>query len=148
LVASFSDESVKVATPALRCDEHALTNLKKDRSEGRVGGTTVVFNHYGDALYFSKEVLPYIPENATFDGDIPVFHHVGVYAYRKSALEVYGEIRQGTAEKLEGLEQLRFLEAGVPIRCVKVSGTFRFWELNNPTDVPIIESCLAELGIE
>ena len=123
-------------------------NLREDRSQGRVGGTTVVFDRNDNAMYFSKEVIPYTPADAPMPEGVPVFHHVGVYAYRRSALETYGEISQGITEKYEGLEQLRFLEAGVPVRCVKVSGNFQFWELNNPSDVPIIEECLQELGLE
>ncbi|MEN8896655.1 MAG: 3-deoxy-manno-octulosonate cytidylyltransferase, partial [Yoonia sp.] len=47
-------------------------------------------------------------------------------------------------ETLEGLEQLRFLELGLPVRCVEVDGKGRvFWELNNPVDVARIEKVLA-----
>ena len=42
----------------------------------------------------------------------PVFHHVGVYAYRPSALEEITGLAPGPIETLEGLEQLRFLENG------------------------------------
>ena len=46
-------------------------------------------------------------------------------------------------ETLEGLEQLRFLHTGTPVRCVQVEARGRvFWELNNPSDVPRIEAAL------
>ena len=55
---------------------------------------------------------------------------------------------EGRLEKLEGLEQLRFLEHGRPVLCVQVEARGReFWELNNPEDVPRVEGQLARLGI-
>lgn len=140
--------TAEVATPVLRCDGRALNGLLADRRAGRVGGTTAVFDADGHALYFSKEVIPFTP--ATYDDaeQTPVFHHVGVYAYRPSALAAYPLWPMGTLEQLEGLEQLRFLEQGRPVLCVQVDGRGReFWELNNPEDVPKIEGILAELGI-
>ena len=80
---------------------------------------------------------------------MPVYHHVGCYAYRPEALKRYAELPEGPLEKREGLEQLRFLEHGIPIRCVEVDAHGRaFWELNNPEDVPKIESMMAQMGIE
>jgi 3-deoxy-manno-octulosonate cytidylyltransferase (CMP-KDO synthetase) len=50
-------------------------------------------------------------------------------------------------ETLEGLEQLRFLENGRQVLCVEVQAKGRqFWELNNPSDVPVIEAMMAEMG--
>jgi 3-deoxy-manno-octulosonate cytidylyltransferase (CMP-KDO synthetase) len=72
---------------------------------------------------------------------------VGVYAYRPSALLDYMGWPAGPLERLEGLEQLRFVENGVPVACVEVEGRGRvFWELNNPADIPRIESALRELA--
>jgi len=79
----------------------------------------------------------------------PVFHHVGVYAYRPSALAAYPLWEPGKLEELEGLEQLRFLERDRPVQCVEVDARGRqFWELNNPEDVPRIEAMLAAMGVE
>ncbi|MFN4131115.1 MAG: 3-deoxy-manno-octulosonate cytidylyltransferase, partial [Paracoccaceae bacterium] len=80
---------------------------------------------------------------------VPVFHHVGVYAYRPAALTAYQSWEPGPLEALEGLEQLRFLENGHPIKMVEVSAPGAvFWELNNPSDVPLIEGYLARMGWE
>ena len=55
----------------------------------------------------------------------------------------------GGLEALEGLEQLRFLERGIPMLCVEVAARGRqFWELNNPEDVSRIETMMAEMGQE
>ncbi|MBC7158176.1 MAG: 3-deoxy-manno-octulosonate cytidylyltransferase [Rhodobacteraceae bacterium] len=145
-----ADPGADVATPVLRCDGRALNGFLADRRAGRVGGTTAVFGEGGRALYFSKEVIPYTA--ARYEdtaAETPVFHHVGVYAYRPAALAAYPGLAQGPLERLEGLEQLRFLEHGHPVLCVEVQARGRqFWELNNPEDVPRLEAMMAEMGIE
>ena len=99
-------------------------------------------------LYFSKEVIPFTAQDFAADAPTPVFHHVGVYAYRPDALRAYPDWPIGPLETLEGLEQLRFLEAGHPLLCVEVAAQGRkFWELNNPEDVPRIEAMLTEMGL-
>jgi len=136
-----------VATPVLRTEGAALNGFLEDRRAGRVGGTTAVFDRAGRALYFSKEVIPYLPRAFGAEEMTPVFHHVGVYAYRPAALAAYVGWEPGPLETLEGLEQLRFLENGVPVLCVEVEARGRaFWELNNPEDVPRIEAMLSRMG--
>ncbi|MEO0653735.1 MAG: manno-octulosonate cytidylyltransferase [Pseudomonadota bacterium] len=130
-----------VATPVLRCDAETYRHFREDRAAGRVGGTTAVFARDGRALYFSKEVIPFLPDAA--QDAPPVYHHVGVYAYRPAALARYVEWSDGPLERNEGLEQLRFLENGEDVLCVEVEARGRvFWELNNPVDVARIESVL------
>ena len=146
LAAMTADPGIVMATPVLRTDSDHLDKLRADRKAGRVGGTTAVFATSGDALYFSKEVLPFY-DNAPDDA-VPVFHHVGCYAYRPSALRHYAELPEGPLERREGLEQLRFLENGIPVRCVEVEARGRaFWELNNPSDVQLIEDIMKREGI-
>jgi 3-deoxy-manno-octulosonate cytidylyltransferase (CMP-KDO synthetase) len=138
----------QVATPVLRCDRASMESFLNDRAEGRVGATTAVFNANGDALYFSKEVIPYTGRALSEDETVPVFHHVGVYAYRSAALAAYPRWEAGPLERWEGLEQLRFLEQGTAIACVEVhSRGAQFWELNNPVDVGRIEAMLKAAGI-
>jgi len=75
--------------------------------------------------------------------------HIGVYAYRPKALELYTETAPSELELLEGLEQLRFLAIGVPVAVVDVTPPpFALRELNNPEDVDPIEQALREAGIE
>jgi 3-deoxy-manno-octulosonate cytidylyltransferase (CMP-KDO synthetase) len=59
------------------------------------------------ALYFTKLPAPY--------GDGPLYHHIGLYAYRRDALERFVKLPPSTLEKREKLEQLRALEAGMRI---------------------------------
>lgn len=139
----------EVATPVLRCDGAALNGFLNDRRNGRVGATTAVFAADRTALYFSKEVIPYTSRVYSESEPTPVFHHVGVYAYRPDALSDYANRPAGPLETLEGLEQLRFMENGRSILCVEVDARGRqFWELNNPEDVPRIEAMMAEMGLD
>ena len=147
IAAMAADAAAQVATPVLRCDAAALANFREDRRAGRVGGTTAVFDRRMRALYFSKEVIPF-SDGAPAGETPPVFHHVGLYAYRPAALAAYRGWAPGPLETLEGLEQLRFLENGAEMLCVEVAARGRvFWELNNPVDVPRIEAAMAEAGI-
>jgi 3-deoxy-manno-octulosonate cytidylyltransferase (CMP-KDO synthetase) len=139
----------ELATPVLRCEGETLASLREDRHHGRVGGTTAVFGAGNRALYFSKEVIPYTSSSYLAHEPTPVFHHVGVYAYRPATLSAYPSWPVGPLERLEGLEQLRFLENGRAVLCVEVEARGRqFWELNNPSDVARIEGMMAEMGLD
>lgn len=144
-----ADPDADVATPVLRCTGRMRTDLIADRHAGRVGGTTAVFGHDRQALYFSKEVIPFAAGDFGDDDPSPVFHHVGVYAYRPTALAEYATWDEGPLERLEGLEQLRFLERGRRILCVEVESRGRqFWELNNPQDVPRLEAMMRAMNLD
>lgn len=138
----------RVATPVLATSGRMLAGFLEDRANGRVGGTTAVQGAGGRALYFSKEVIPYRGRPYGDDEETPVLHHVGLYAYRPEALADYATWPEGALERLEGLEQLRFLERGAAMLCVTVEALGReFWELNNPEDVPRIEAMLSRMGM-
>ena len=66
----------------------------------------------GRALYFTRATAP--------TGDAPLFHHVGIYAYRREALESFVALPPSPLEKSEKLEQLRALEAGMTIAVARV----------------------------
>jgi len=145
LHAAMRDPAIEVATPAVAATAETQAHLRQDRQAGRVGGTTAVFDRAGRALYFSKEVLPFVPANA--QADTPVYLHLGVYAYRREALLRYAACEPEALELSEGLEQLRFLAYGTPVRvvvCPAPAGTMA--ELNNPEDVPVIEAELRRRG--
>lgn len=145
----LDDPQAEIATPVLRCDGATLNSLLEDRRAGRVGGTTAVFGTDNRGLYFSKEVIPFTGKAFAEADPTPVFHHVGVYAYRPDALSQYAGWPTGPLERLEGLEQLRFLENGRAVLCVEVEAKGReFWELNNPEDVPKLEAMMAKMGLE
>lgn len=149
LAAMAEERSVSVATPALRATPALHGRLLADQAAGRVGGTTVAVAANGDALYFSKAVIPHVGSARLGDPALPVFFHVGCYAYSPAALRAYPAMPAGPLERLEGLEQLRFLEGGMPVRVVEVAPPGHdVWELNNPHDVAPIEAALAASGID
>ena len=104
----------------------------------------MVFDKDMYALYFSKELIPFFEISKLGSNDeIPCYHHVGVYAYRTNILRDYLGWPESNLEKLEGLEQLRFLLENKRVKCVEVNSKGRvFWELNNPNDVQLIEEVL------
>ena len=138
-----------VATPAMRQRASEVRALQAEEAAGRVGGTSVVTATDGRALYFSKKLIPYLPKHA-LDAELsPVRLHIGIYAYRPQALETYVATPVSELEELEGLEQLRFLAAGIPVHAVEVeTPPFVLRELNNPEDVAPIEDALAAAGLE
>jgi 3-deoxy-manno-octulosonate cytidylyltransferase (CMP-KDO synthetase) len=107
--------------------EHIASLLKVMESESALVGTLmtpapeldipnpnavkVVIDSSGRALYFSRATIP-------FDRDSMrprYFKHLGLYAYRKAALDRFVALPESSLEKSERLEQLRFLENGIPI---------------------------------
>lgn len=143
------DPAASVATPAMRQRVVEVRKLQAEEAAGRVGGTSVVVDADGRALYFSKKLIPYLPEKALEGEMSPVRLHIGVYAYRRAALATYVATPPTELEELEGLEQLRFLVAGVPVHVVEVATpAFTLRELNNPEDVSPIEDALAMAGLE
>lgn len=143
------DETLAMTTPAVRCSRSVYEHLRNDEAHGRVGGTTVVCSGDDRALYFSKRILPYLPQEAAQQEFPPVRLHLGVYAYRPDALRAYAQAPVSQIEQLEGLEQLRFLDIGRPVGIVPLEPlSWDSIELNNPTDVPEIERILAERGID
>lgn len=150
LIGHMVDNSeITVATPAIRCSPSLYRHLVEDQAQGRVGGTTVVSNSRGHALYFSKRVIPHLPPDFDLGGDIPVYLHMGVYAYRPEALKRYAATPPSELEQLEGLEQLRFLDAGVTVAAVNCEAPgWDVIELNNPSDLAPIEDILKARGLE
>lgn len=140
--------SAAMATPALRCSPATYDHLLSDDAVGRVGGTTVVFDLSHRALYFSKRILPYLPAEAP-EPHSHVHLHLGLYAYRAEALPAYLAAPPSQLELLEGLEQLRFLDQGAMVKVLPVDPVgWDCIELNNPGDVPAIETVLRQRGIE
>jgi 3-deoxy-manno-octulosonate cytidylyltransferase (CMP-KDO synthetase) len=139
-----ADPLAVMATPAIGCSPTLYRHLVTDQAAGRVGGTTMVFNAAGHALYFSKRVIPHVPDSLADEAHKSVFLHLGVYAYRREGLAAYTAREPSRLEALEGLEQLRFLESDRPVRVVPFAPiAWDCIELNNVEDIPAIEAVLA-----
>jgi 3-deoxy-manno-octulosonate cytidylyltransferase (CMP-KDO synthetase) len=78
----------------------------------------VVCDAAGRALYFSRSTIPFDREHS---GQVRYFKHLGLYAYRKHALELFCSWPESGLERIERLEQLRFLENGVAIHVAETS---------------------------
>ncbi len=72
----------------------------------------VVTDDSGRALYFSRHPIPYDRDGG---GAIRYFKHIGLYAYTRAALALFHQLPQSSLELAEMLEQLRFLQNGIPI---------------------------------
>jgi len=149
LIERMQRDDVEVATPAMRLRSEEVRTLQVEEARGRVGGTTVVTDDMGRALYFSKRLIPHLPAAALDQPLSPMLLHVGVYAYRPTALAAYAQTPPTQLEQLEGLEQLRFLAAGIPVAVVEAEPPpFALRELNKPEDVAPVEEALARAGLE
>jgi 3-deoxy-manno-octulosonate cytidylyltransferase (CMP-KDO synthetase) len=128
LAAAFRDPEVEMATLSRSAtpDELANPNVVK-----------VVTDIRGDALYFSRQAIPFAR-----NGTPPkVFAHVGVYAYRASFLQDLSAMAPTPLEKAEALEQLRVLEHGHRIRVVPTGYTG--FGIDTPEDLERARSLLS-----
>ena len=140
------DASIEIATPAVRLNAEQYAKMSAMKGAGVVSGTTVTFAQNGNAMYFSKGIIPFV-RSAPANGEPPIFQHIGVYAYRTEALKRYIGLPQGTFEAVEQLEQLRALEHGMSIRVVQVSLLGRtMWSVDNPQDVARVEEIIRAEG--
>jgi len=99
----FHRPEVDVATLAVRCAPEDIANPN---------AVKVVTAPDGRALYFSRATIPYDRDNAGFAG---YRKHLGIYAYRRAALERFAELPPSPLETTERLEQLRLLENGIAL---------------------------------
>jgi 3-deoxy-manno-octulosonate cytidylyltransferase (CMP-KDO synthetase) len=102
LLTPFARSHVEVSTLKVLCTDENIANPN---------AVKVVTAADGRALYFSRASIPYDRDNARPQ----YWKHIGLYAYRKSALERFPTLPASALEQTERLEQLRFLENGISI---------------------------------
>jgi len=115
-----------------------------DMEQGYADPNTVkvICNQHGDALYFSRSPVPYLRN----PGRVPVYQHLGLYAFQRSFLTEYARLAPTPLERAEGLEQLRVLEHGYRIA---VSLTeYAVPEINTPEDLEAGRAFLARRRAE
>lgn len=136
---------LKLATPATQLSWDQYDQFIASKEAGRASGTLVVFNRNFDALYFSKGIIPFVRNRN--ENPPPIFRHIGLYGYRLETLKQYVTLPPSPLERMEGLEQLRALENGIPIRVVPVHYQGRtHWSIDNPSDVLIAEGIIMREG--
>jgi 3-deoxy-manno-octulosonate cytidylyltransferase (CMP-KDO synthetase) len=104
LLRPFARAEVDVSTLKVRCTEENIANPN---------AVKVVTAADGRALYFSRAAIPYHRDAA--DPAPQYWKHIGLYAYRKRALNLFPTLPPSGLERAERLEQLRFLENGIAI---------------------------------
>jgi 3-deoxy-manno-octulosonate cytidylyltransferase (CMP-KDO synthetase) len=104
LLRPFARAEVDVSTLKVRCTEENIANPN---------AVKVVTAADGRALYFSRAAIPYHRDAA--DPVPQYWKHIGLYAYRKRALNLFPTLPPSKLERAERLEQLRFLENGLAI---------------------------------
>jgi 3-deoxy-manno-octulosonate cytidylyltransferase (CMP-KDO synthetase) len=131
----LEDASVEIATLMFR--------IVREEDLANPAVVKVVADLNGNALYFSRSLIPYPRENVEHG----VFEHVGVYAYRKETLMRLTKLPPTTLERVESLEQLRWLEHGVRIRVIEsqcADQAFSGFSVDTPEDLARAEAMLRE----
>jgi 3-deoxy-manno-octulosonate cytidylyltransferase (CMP-KDO synthetase) len=131
----LKDEDLQVGTLC-----HPLDDLA-DLSNPNV--VKVVTDHAGFALYFSRSQIPFVREPgahlAVPEGTF--FRHFGIYIYRRAALLAFPELPASPLERMEKLEQLRFLQAGYRIRVLTTTDTA--YRVDTPEDLTAVAGRMA-----
>lgn len=118
------DESVDIVTP--------VRKVSREEAQ-KPGAVTVVTDRYGNALYFSRSLIPFYREKR----DEIFLKHIGIYVFWKTSLLKFVSLPPGKLEMIEKLEQLRALENGMKIRVVEVS--YKSIPVDYPEDVKMVE---------
>lgn len=119
LCAAFADRRVRAATIGVRLESADMALAPQV--------VKLVRDQHGDALYFSRAPIPYCGGDtaaAYARSDAPTWssvvrRHLGVYAFRPEALARFVKLPRGALERVENLEQLRWLEAGERMRVIE-----------------------------
>nr|WP_294567102.1 3-deoxy-manno-octulosonate cytidylyltransferase [uncultured Rhodopila sp.] len=130
VITPLDDPKVDIGTLVvpIRDDAEAATASFVKAACAFEGGRTIA-----PALYFSRQAIPWGPG--------PRWHHVGIYAYRRAVLDRYVSLPPSPLERRESLEQLRALEDGMRIACVRMQhGPFG---VDTPEDLERARAVLA-----
>jgi len=136
IAALFDDEDTQIGTlvqPITKSEDIFNPNIPK-----------VVLAENGDAIYFSRSPIPYVRnvEEEKWMNHHTFFGHIGLYAYRTEVLHVLTQLKEGRLEKMESLEQLRWLEHSYRIRTDETN--YDSFGIDTPED---LEKVMTE-GIE
>lgn len=142
---------LEVITPVHRLSWMDLDRLIEAKKTTPYSGTTAIVNEQGQALWFSKSIIPSLRNETDLrkEGDpSPIYQHMGLYGYRPDILEKFCKLEQSLYEKTEGLEQLRMLENGIKIQSVTINCPDGIIQsgIDTPEDLERAEQILLEQG--
>ena len=144
------EQGAQVATPVIALDWAALDALRGHKTRSPFSGTTCARAPDGRARWFSKTIIPAIRGEETLRDTMlrsPVWRHVGLYGYALDALRLFEACPPTALENLEGLEQLRLLELGIPITTVAVDPPlFDSSGIDTEADIIRVEALIAAHG--
>lgn len=153
LIDAWRQDEADVFTPCVHLSWPEYERLVESKRSTPYSGTTVLVDSVGNALAFSKQIIPAIRDITKAKNALelsPVRRHIGLYAYTFPALERYFSLPASHYEQgyIEGLEQMRFLENGLKVRMVEVDyrGRKTSSGVDSPEDVGRVEAILAEFG--
>lgn len=137
LAKCMEDSAIVAATP--------ITPLRDTRELTDPNIVKVVLDAQSNGIYFSRQLIPFDrdrqkEEPATWMADYPYKKHIGLYAYRREVLEQFASLGESQLERVERLEQLRLLYAGIPIRCIEVE--YESIAVDVPEDIKRVEEIL------
>jgi 3-deoxy-manno-octulosonate cytidylyltransferase (CMP-KDO synthetase) len=132
VLSPLAEAEIDIATVATVMDPA----LRDDPNSVKVVLALAPGAHVGRALYFSRATVP--------SGEGPLYHHFGLYAFRRAALRRFVALPEGVLEARERLEQLRALEAGMRIGVALIDRALR--EVNTPADLERERTRLATGG--
>lgn len=141
---------VDVATPYIQLSWEALEALRAHKVDTPFSGTTVIVGPGGKAIWFSKNIIPAIRKQADLEQEnelSPICRHIGLYGYAREALQRFTAYPESHYERLEGLEQLRLIENGMTIECVRVdTPKVAISGIDAPSDVALAEALITKHG--
>ncbi|WIW90007.1 3-deoxy-manno-octulosonate cytidylyltransferase [Sphingobium sp. V4] len=144
------EHGAEVATPVIALDWAALDALRDHKTRSPFSGTSCARAPDGRALWFSKTIIPAIRDEDRLRASqplSPVWRHVGLYGYALDALRRFEACPPTALETLEGLEQLRLLEMGIPVMTVAVDPPrFDSSGIDTEADIDRVERLIAEHG--
>ncbi len=118
------NDDVEIVTPCVNLTWKGLDKLRESKKGNPFSGTTVVFNKDKKAIWFSKQIIPAIRKEEKLREQSslsPIYRHIGLYGYRKETLlDKIGKLEETQYEKLEGLEQLAWVENNLYVKMIPV----------------------------
>jgi 3-deoxy-manno-octulosonate cytidylyltransferase (CMP-KDO synthetase) len=118
----------------------AASRITREEDRANPAVVKVVLGERGQALYFSRSVIPHVRDGGADGGDVTHWRHLGIYAYRRVFLERLVGAPPCMLERAEKLEQLRALYLGA--RMLVVETEARGKGIDTPADVPYVEALI------